>query len=354
MSQAKRVRLVDWLVCVAVTLVGGLFLFVAVLGLRDTSPQTDRTYPPSGPHLEGGGGEVQSCLRRNSMGTQTKEATSKSVRRSQEGLSEEEIGRLAEKPGWTVKEAAELLWSQQHSALSIPLFADKYGLSRSRLYYWKKRIAQTPDQVCAAREGTPDGEGSATVQPTCVDDEQELDTETLKWALSQELATDSAGDRRVAQYVMQAVRAEDKMWSVFAVRASERVLWCVVRWEGKEAGKRDSLVELDRKEPALRWRYFSTRREAMDALRARTEQKEEPRAAKSERRTPLLLPVRVQNPDQGVLGGWCETQLHERGVVGLEEGGDAWESLGWGWILRNAECRRILRGFWGLLGAASG
>ena len=56
MSQAKRVRLVDWLVCVAVTLVGGLFLFVAVLGLRDTSPQTDRTYPPSGPHLEGGGG----------------------------------------------------------------------------------------------------------------------------------------------------------------------------------------------------------------------------------------------------------------------------------------------------------
>ena len=68
------------------------------------------------------------------MGTQTKEATSKSVRRSQEGLSEEEIGRLAEKPGWTVKEAAELLWSQQHSALSIPGFADKYGFSRSRLY----------------------------------------------------------------------------------------------------------------------------------------------------------------------------------------------------------------------------
>jgi hypothetical protein len=187
-----------------------------------------------------------------------------------------------------------------------------------------------------------------------VDDEQELDTETLKWALSQELATDSAGDRRVAQYVMQAVRAEDKMWSVFAVRASVRVLWCVVRWEGKEAGKRDSLVELDRKEPALRWRYFSTRREAMDALRARTEQKEEPRAAKSERRMPLLLPVRVQNPDQGVLGGWCKTQLRERGEYGLGEGGDARKSLGWCWILRNAECRRILRGFWGLLGAASG
>ncbi len=40
-----RTRLVDWLVCVAVTLVGVLFLFVAVLGLRDTSPQTDRTAP---------------------------------------------------------------------------------------------------------------------------------------------------------------------------------------------------------------------------------------------------------------------------------------------------------------------
>lgn len=45
MPQAMRTRLVDWLVCVAVTLVGGLFLFVAVLGLRDTSPETDRTAP---------------------------------------------------------------------------------------------------------------------------------------------------------------------------------------------------------------------------------------------------------------------------------------------------------------------
>lgn len=251
------------------------------------------------------------------MGTQTKEATSKSVRRSQEGLSEEEIGRLAEKPGWTVKEAAELLWSQQHSALSIPGFADKYGLSRSRLYYWKKRIAQTPEQVCAAREETPEGEDSATVKPTSVDDEQELDTETLKWALSQELATDSAGDRRVEQYVMQAVRAEDKMWSVFAVRASGHVLWCVVRWEGKEAGKCDSLVELDRKEPALRWKYFSTLREAMDALRARTEQKEEQRAAKSEHRMPLLLPVRVQNPDQGVLADEVTEGTQRRGASTL-------------------------------------
>jgi hypothetical protein len=51
------------------------------------------------------------------------------------------------------------------------------------------------------------------------------------------------------------------------------------------------------------------------------------------------------------LGDWCETQLCERGESRLEEGGDAWESLGWCWILRNAECRRILRGFWGLLGA---
>lgn len=54
------------------------------------------------------------------------------------------------------------------------------------------------------------------------------------------------------------------------------------------------------------------------------------------------------------LGGWCETQLCERGEYGLEEGGDAWKSLGWCWTFRNAECRRILRGFWGLLGAASG
>ena len=54
------------------------------------------------------------------------------------------------------------------------------------------------------------------------------------------------------------------------------------------------------------------------------------------------------------LGGWCKTQLRERGEYGLGEGGDARKSLGWCWILRNAECRRILRGFWGLLGAASG
>ena len=45
MSQAMRTRLVDWLVCVAVTLVGGLFLFVGVLGPLDTSRETDRTAP---------------------------------------------------------------------------------------------------------------------------------------------------------------------------------------------------------------------------------------------------------------------------------------------------------------------
>lgn len=54
------------------------------------------------------------------------------------------------------------------------------------------------------------------------------------------------------------------------------------------------------------------------------------------------------------LGDWCETPLCERGEYGLGEGGDARESLGWGWILRNAGCRRILREFWVLLGAASG
>jgi hypothetical protein len=64
--------------------------------------------------------------------------------------------------------------------------------------------------------------------------------------------------------------------------------------------------------------------------------------------------ITVNNIEERTLGDWCETQLCERGESRLEEGGDAWESLGWGWILRNAECRRILRGFWGLLGAASG
>lgn len=170
------------------------------------------------------------------MGTQTKEATSELVHRSQEGLSEEEIGRLAEKPGWTAKEAAELLWSQQYSALNVPKFADKYGFSRSRLYYWKKRLAQTPETVCSYGEEIPETEDSVTAPSASVDDERELDAETLKGALLQELATDSAGDRRVERYVMRAVRVEDKMWSVFAVPARGRVLWCVVRWEGKEAG----------------------------------------------------------------------------------------------------------------------
>jgi hypothetical protein len=174
------------------------------------------------------------------MGTQTKEATSESERRSQEGLSEEEIVRLAEKPGWTAKEAAELLWSQQHSALNIPKFEDKYGFSRSRLYYWKKRLAQTPEQVCATGEETPEVEDSAIVQSASVDDERELDAETLKGALLQELATDSAGDRRVEQYVMQAVRAEDKMWRVFAVRAKGPS--AVVRSEVGGAAGRDTAI----------------------------------------------------------------------------------------------------------------
>jgi len=251
------------------------------------------------------------------MGTQTKEATSESVRRSQEGLSEEEIGRLAEKPGWTVKEAAELLWSQQHSALSIPGFADKYGFSRSRLYYWKKRIEQTPEQECATGKEPPEGEDSAIVQPSAVDGERELDAETLKGALLQELATDSAGDRRVERYVMRAVRADDKMWSVFAVRARGRVLWCVVRWVGKQAGTCYSLVKLDRKEPALRWRYFSTVGEAMAALRKRTDHPEERNAEESEHRMPLLLPVRVQNPDPGVLADEVTESTQSRGASTL-------------------------------------
>lgn len=45
MSRAIRTRLVDWLVCVAVTLVGGLFLFVGVLGPLHISPEADRTAP---------------------------------------------------------------------------------------------------------------------------------------------------------------------------------------------------------------------------------------------------------------------------------------------------------------------
>ncbi len=40
-----RTRPVDWLVCVAVTLVGGCFLLVAALGPRHASPDADRNAP---------------------------------------------------------------------------------------------------------------------------------------------------------------------------------------------------------------------------------------------------------------------------------------------------------------------
>ena len=45
MTQAVRTRLVDWLVCVALALVGGLFLFVGVLGPLGTNRETDRPAP---------------------------------------------------------------------------------------------------------------------------------------------------------------------------------------------------------------------------------------------------------------------------------------------------------------------
>ena len=45
MAHAIRTRLVDWLVCLALTLVGGLFLLVGTLGPLRTNPEKDRSAP---------------------------------------------------------------------------------------------------------------------------------------------------------------------------------------------------------------------------------------------------------------------------------------------------------------------
>ena len=45
MAHAIRTRLVDWLVCLAVTLVGGLFVLVGALGPLRTNPEGDRSAP---------------------------------------------------------------------------------------------------------------------------------------------------------------------------------------------------------------------------------------------------------------------------------------------------------------------
>jgi hypothetical protein len=202
------------------------------------------------------------------MDEQDKEKRGGVQPRDAERLSEEELARILGQSGWTKQEAAAVLLAQKRSGRSVMDFAALHGISGCRLYYWRKRCPQ----------------------PT-VEEEPELAPEALQQALGQELDPEAAGDSQVQQYVMRAVRTEDKMWSVFALRASGSVLRCVVRWAGSCGPSPYSVVELDRTAPALRWQDFATQKEALAAFEQQIGNRMAPT---SEGAVPLLLPVKVR------------------------------------------------------------
>jgi transposase-like protein len=195
-----------------------------------------------------------------------------------------ELSRIVAKAIWSQAEAEEVLLAQKESGQSVASFAKRHGFSTNRLFYWKKRLQQTPD-------ASPMGQKAREPGPM---DAKELESAAVERALSCELSAEATGDRQVQAYVMRAVGAEPRMWSVYEVRAIGLLLLCVVRWEGYNGPRPYSLVELDRRAPALRWREYETLREAQDALKARDGRRSDTRLTEG---VPLLLPVKVNGAD---------------------------------------------------------
>jgi len=205
-----------------------------------------------------------------------------------EGISREELARLMARPNWTAQEAALVLREQQRSGLSIKAFVAQYGKAGERLYYWRKRCPATSVELPEASAALAPVE--APLPTTTVREEQELAPAELQQALERELNLEAAGDRQVKQYVMRAVRTEDKMWSVYALRASDAALHCLVRWAGSCDPKPYSLVELERSAPAVQWQPFATLKEAWSVFEQTLGCSSRPNREK----VPLLLPVQIR------------------------------------------------------------
>jgi len=181
-----------------------------------------------------------------------------------EGLRDEELVRLMALPSWTAQEAAVVLREQQRSGCSVRGFVAQHGKAGERLYYWRKRLLASPVPLPEAAAALAPVEPPL---PTATGTEEpELAPAELQRALERELNLDAAGDRKVQQYVMRAVRPEDKMWNVYALQASGLALRCVVRWAGSSAPNPYSVVELEKTRLAVQWQEFSTLKRARSAF----------------------------------------------------------------------------------------
>lgn len=227
------------------------------------------------------------------MGEREKERPCGVQPRVAEGLSDEELAQIFSRSSWTKQEVAAVLREQRRSGRSIMDFAALHGISGYRLYYWKRRWSRMQLEVPQVPAPWVTAESSAPT--TTVDLERELAPEALQRALGRELSSEAEGDRQVQQYVMRAVRSEDKMWSVYELRASGSVLRCAVRWAGSCDPRPYSWVELDRTAPALWWEEFETLKEALSEFHKRAGGRS---AACSDRAVQRLLPVQILDSNQ--------------------------------------------------------
>lgn len=195
-----------------------------------------------------------------------------------------ELSRILQKRVWSPPEAEQVLLAQKESGLSVAGFAKRHGFSKNRLFYWSKRLQASG----AASSAVPETHERSPTAP------QALELEAVERALREELCAEAAGDQKVQAYVLRAVCAEPRMWSVYEVRAEAWLLWCVVKWVGWRGPTPYALVALDRRAPALRWREYQTLQQAQEALRARDRRRRPVELAEG---VPLLVPVQVRGTD---------------------------------------------------------
>ncbi len=198
------------------------------------------------------------------------------------GRSRETLAEILKLPSWTREQAARVVDAQIRSGLSQARYAAQQGFSVSRLYNWKSKLRA--ELRTAPNEATSEKESA---KESAKESEQGVGAEGFG------LNLERSGERFMHDYLLRATRGQEAMWRLFSFRPHGAALLCVVQWLHK-IGKPNSysLVTLELEEPALRWRDFRSveaAAQAMEACERSSVQK------KQGSRTPLLVPVHVQN-----------------------------------------------------------
>ncbi len=183
------------------------------------------------------------------------------------------LAAILAQPEWTRQQAQQVFVAQVHGGLTIAQFAKQRGVTAGWLYNWKTKLRPGP--------------GS---QPWS----QAPEAEPPKLASLQDVELDLSdpGERFMYDYLQRATQGPEPMWQLLAIARQGLVLLCVVRWAQRavESGSY-SLVQLELREPALRWNDFPTAEAATQALQQRGRCATLPPREPS---LPTLVPVQVR------------------------------------------------------------